>query len=119
MTAGTFPVAVFGSYLAIVVAVPILFLAALIFSQRTTEGCSYRRPIAAAFFSELWLWLVAALVEGSFLIVFVGMFIYIVTEGKSAGDARVSVVPVAIAFGSEAGLAVTGWLIHRSIRRLM
>ena len=119
ITSGSFPIITAWSFLAVLLSVPLVSLIFLKREQKRIAAGSYRKPIAALFFAEVWLWLIAAFIEGFILVWFLGFYVYLNAHGKATGNESVPAASLILVFGSEAVLVLAGWLLHRFMKHLM
>ena len=119
ITSGSFPLVAAWLFLTIVILVPIASLIALRREQKRIAGGSYRKPITAVFFAEVWLWLIAAIFAGFFLSLFFGFYIFVNVHGHATGNESVPYRSLVLVFGSEAILVFAGWLLHRFMKHLI
>jgi hypothetical protein len=119
ITSGSLPVIAGWCFLAIILCVPLASLIMLRREQKRLAEGPYRKPIAALYFAEIWLWLIAACVEGFVLVSFLGFYIFLNAHGRATGGEGVRPAALIVIFGSEAALVLAGWLLHRFMKHLM
>jgi|SRR2546421_6792882 len=119
LTSGSFPIIAERFFWIIVLVVPLISLLLLKRKQKRITGDSYLKPIAGLFFTEIWLWLIAAFIVGFILRVFFGFYIYVNAHGQFTGNERVPLILLILVFGSEAVLILIGSLLHWFMKHLM
>jgi hypothetical protein len=119
LTSSSFPIVAWRCFLAIVFSVPLVSLISLKREQQRIAAGSYRKPIAALFFAELWLWLIAAFIAGFILVSLLGFYVYVNAHSRATGSETVPPAPLILVFGGEVVLVFVGWLLHRFMKHLM
>jgi hypothetical protein len=119
ITSGSFPTIVQWSFLAVLFLVPAISLMFLKREQNKIADGYYRKPITSLFIAEVWLWVIAACVEGFVLIQFLGFYIYLNAHSRVTVNEGVPSTALIFVFGSEAVLVLAGCVLHWFMKHLM